>query len=212
MILLCKILSGCWFFSLFISTTFIAILFVFLLMKSKKENVEFRQAFIENFANEDKKEDEKKEEKKDDTEIKVEEKKVDVIVEEKKIPMSVDDAVQISKETIDKPNPIEIKAIKETKISMMDKDENLDEDFFGKLDTGEFEDSDDDSSDDEAGLEKKVGKTNVSSKKAYKAQKQLYDLSTAVNKLHDNMEKLAPSLKKGQKIMEQMSKLGLNFV
>jgi len=94
---------------------------------------------------------------------------------------------------------------------MMDNSDN-ESDVFGKLDTGEFEDSDEDSDDDEGTLEKKAGKTTVSSKQAYKAQKQLYDLSTAVSKLHDNMEKLAPSLKKGQKIIESMEKMGIKLV
>ena len=234
LVIICKILSGCWFFSIFIATTFIAILFVFLLMKYKKENAyksdNFGESFVESFAEkeetlkeekkevETKVEEKKVEEKKEDLpkEENKEEKKVEIIMEEKKVPMSVDEVIK--SEVLDKPNPIEIKATPKSlplgggeKISMMDKDSMSDDDFFGKLDTGEFEDSDEDSSDDEAALEKKVGKTSVSSKKAYKAQKQLYDLSTAVNSLHDNMNKLAPSLKKGQKIIESINKLGINF-
>jgi len=239
-LLLCNILSECWIFSLFVASTFVGILFIFLLMRSKDESLEFRQAFIENFADLDKKlsddkSKETKEVKEDDKKLEIkasndkeekkveiidretpkEKKEVEVIVEEKKIPKSVDDIKLEDYGKLDKPNKIEIKATPQKlplkKISMMDSDDALSDDVFGKLNISEFEDSDEDSDDSEGELEKKAGKTTVSSKKSYKAQKQLYDLTTAVNKLHDNMEKLAPSLKKGQKIIESIQSMGISF-
>lgn len=85
------------------------------------------------------------------------------------------------------------------------------EDFFGKLDVGNYEDSDDDSDEDadEDKLEKKVGKTTTSSKKAYKAQKQLYDLNVTANALNMTITKMAPTLQKGQKIIEKLKGLGI---
>lgn len=192
MILSVKILSGCWYFGFFIGTTFIAILFIFLLIRSKNDNLEFRKAFIENFA--------------DKVETKTD-----------NLPMLVDQIQKTDKPSdtasIETPKevsiPIVTTPVQEKKISMMDTKLDDDEIVFGKLDTGEFEDSDEDTNDNEAELEKNAGKTTVSSKKAYRAQKQLYDLTTAVSKLHDNMVKLEPSLKKGAKILESMEQIGI---
>lgn len=202
-LLLIHMLSGCWFFSFFMASTFVIILFVFLLMKSRNENIEFRKAFIENFA---------------ENKPKVDDDDEDEEVDAGKLPMLVGDMEKTQDkitEVINKPNIQELSAIvqkvPEKKISMMEKDENLEDDVFGKLDIDADEESDEDTEEDEKELEKKAGKTSVSSKNAYKAQKQLYDLTVAVNKLHDNMEKIAPTLKKGQKIIESMSKLGLNI-
>lgn len=213
--LVTHILSGCYIFSFFISSTFVAILFIFLLIKSKRDNIEFRQAFIENFANDEltkevpmNVDDVGTEEVKEDETKPEEDKKEDIIVRE----------IGLKEyEDLDKPNLQEVKALKQSipetpkKISMMDSD-NVEDDVFGKLNADDFEDSDEDSDDDEESLEKKAGKTTVSSKQAYKAQKQLYDLTTAVSKLQHNMDALAPSLKKGQKIIESMQKMGISLI
>ena len=100
------------------------------------------------------------------------------------------------------------KVEKPPKISMMDEAKKDEEDVFGKLNADDFEDSDDDTEADEDELE--VGKSTVSSKQAYKAQKQLYDLTVATKKLGEHMEKLSGPLKKGQKIIESLEKFGLN--
>lgn len=247
LILLIKILSGSIMFSFFLSTAFVATLFIFLIYKSKQDQLELRQAFFENFQVENKdsenKDVEKIEEKVEENngekklEEKVEEKKVDdngqssqstsmamtvdeVIAKKNEEPPTIQQTV-VDPNNFDKPNPLEVNAMQESlpggekKISMMASDNggnNSEDDFFGKLNTGEFEDSDDDSDDDEKELEKKSGKTTVSSKQSYRAQKQLYDLTTAVEKLHSNMEKLAPSLKKGQKIIESIQSMGIKLV
>ena len=85
------------------------------------------------------------------------------------------------------------------------------DDLFGKLEVGDYEDSDDDSDEDEdeVKLEKKAGKTTVSSKNAYKAQKQLYDLNVTANALNMTITKMAPTLQKGQKIIERLKGLGI---
>lgn len=99
---------------------------------------------------------------------------------------------------------------KPKKISMMDT--NGEDDAFGKLDVDNLEDSDEDTdvNESEDNINKSVGSTKVSSKEAYKAQKQLYDLTVAVNALHKHMDSLTPSLKKGQKVIESLEKFGLN--
>jgi len=102
----------------------------------------------------------------------------------------------------------EDKVEKPPKISMMD-EKTDDEDAFGKLDTGNFEDSDEDTDDDNDD-EDNVGKSKTSSKQAYKAQKQLYDLTMATKKLSEQMEHLSGPLKKGQKIIESLEKFGIN--
>jgi len=99
---------------------------------------------------------------------------------------------------------------KPKKISMMDT--NGVDDAFGKLDVDNLEDSDEDTdvNESEDNINKSVGSTKVSSKEAYKAQKQLYDLTVAVDALHKHMNSLTPSLKKGQKVIESLEKFGLN--
>jgi hypothetical protein len=88
-----------------------------------------------------------------------------------------------------------------------------DDDLFGKIDIGDYddEDSDEDSDEDEDEdkMEKKVGKTTSSSKKAYKAQKQLYDLNNTANALHKTLTRMAPTLEKGQKIIDMVGKMGI---
>ena len=98
----------------------------------------------------------------------------------------------------------------ESKISMMDPLNNnkVEKDAFD-LDPKAFEDSDEDSDNDEKEENMEVGKSKVSSKEAYKAQKQLYDLTVATTKLGKQLESLSKPLKNGQKIIENMNKVGL---
>jgi hypothetical protein len=97
-----------------------------------------------------------------------------------------------------------------TKISMMDnvKNSETDKDAFD-LDPKTFEDSDEDSDKDEKEDNMEVGTSKVSSKQAYKAQKQLYDLTVATSKLGKQLESLSKPLKNGQKIIENLNKFGL---
>ena len=87
----------------------------------------------------------------------------------------------------------------ETKISMMDPLNNnkMEKDAFD-LDPKTFEDSDEDSDKDEKEDNMDVGSSKVSSKQAYKAQKQLYDLNNTANALHKTLTRMAPTLEKGQ--------------
>ena len=77
------------------------------------------------------------------------------------------------------------------------------------LDPKAFEDSDEDSDKDEKEDNMEVGSSKVSSKQAYKAQKQLYDLTVATSKLGKQLESLSKPLKNGQKIIENLNKVGL---
>jgi hypothetical protein len=98
----------------------------------------------------------------------------------------------------------------ESKISMMDplNNESVEKDAFD-LDPKAFEDSDEDSDKDEKEENMEIGKSKVSSKEAYKAQKQLYDLTVATSKLGKQLESLSKPLKNGQKIIENLNKVGL---
>jgi len=100
-------------------------------------------------------------------------------------------------------------AATENKISMMDSvDSSKEKDAFD-LDPKAFEDSDEDSDKDEKEDDMDVGSSKVSSKQAYKAQKQLYDLTVATSKLGKQLESLSKPLKNGQKIIENLNKVGL---
>jgi hypothetical protein len=97
----------------------------------------------------------------------------------------------------------------ENKISMMDSiDTTKGKDAFD-LDPKAFEDSDEDSDKDEKEDNMEVGASKVSSKQAYKAQKQLYDLTVATSKLGKQLESLSKPLKNGQKIIEKLNHVGL---
>jgi len=172
--------------SIFISTTFLALFIIFNEI-GKKDNRYKPHKFniftenIENFDNNEKNETENK-----------------LLVENPKNNETIDVDAQFTDDNVEKP----------PKISMMDENKNDDEDAFDKLDTGDFEDSDEDTDDDNDDSD--VGKSKISSKKAYKAQKQLYDLTMATKKLSEQMEHLSGPLKKGQKIIESLEKFGLN--
>ena len=136
----------------------------------------------------------------------------DMVVENKK-----DDNPEttnfIDNPTIEKPaNLEETKEIvqNESKISMMDpiNINKIEKDAFD-LDPKAFEDSDEDSDKDEKEENMEIGQSKVSSKQAYKAQKQLYDLTVATSKLGKQLESLSKPLKNGQKIIENLNKVGL---
>ena len=97
----------------------------------------------------------------------------------------------------------------ENKISMMDSIDSAKEKDAFDLDPKAFEDSDEDSDKDEKEDNMEVGSSKVSSKQAYKAQKQLYDLTVATSKLGKQLESLSKPLKNGQKIIENLNKVGL---
>jgi len=100
----------------------------------------------------------------------------------------------------------------EKKISMMDNiDDKAGKDAFD-LDPKAFEDSDEDSDKDEKEDNMDVGASKVSSKQAYKAQKQLYDLTVATSKLGKQLESLSRPLKNGQKIIEKLNQVGLGKI
>ena len=177
-------------FSFFVATSFLAIFIIFIAMGKKGHYIPvtgFRDLFVEQFEGEGDGEKKKNPELLVDNPTKNEEVDVDIMFKE-----GAED------QKVEKP----------PKISMMDEAKKDEEDVFGKLNADDFEESDDDTEADEDELE--VGKSTVSSKQAYKAQKQLYDLTVATKKLGDHMEKLSGPLKKGQKIIESLEKFGLN--
>jgi len=100
-------------------------------------------------------------------------------------------------------------ATTENKISMMDSVDTTKEKDAFDLDPKAFEDSDEDSDKDEKEDNMDVGSSKVSSKQAYKAQKQLYDLTVATSKLGKQLESLSKPLKNGQKIIEKLNHVGL---
>lgn len=100
-------------------------------------------------------------------------------------------------------------AATENKISMMDSVDTTKEKDAFDLDPKAFEDSDEDSDKDEKEDNMDIGSSKVSSKQAYKAQKQLYDLTVATSKLGKQLESLSKPLKNGQKIIEKLNHVGL---
>ncbi len=119
-------------------------------------------------------------------------------------PSSKNDGVILEDKKEDNPP-----ASSENKISMMDSIDSTKEKDAFDLDPKAFEDSDEDSDKDEKEDNMDVGTSKVSSKQAYKAQKQLYDLTVATSKLGKQLESLSKPLKNGQKIIENLNKVGL---
>ena len=119
-------------------------------------------------------------------------------------PVSKNDGVILEDKKEDNPP-----ASTENKISMMDPIDSTKEKDAFDLDPKAFEDSDEDSDKDEKEDNMEVGSSKVSSKQAYKAQKQLYDLTVATSKLGKQLESLSKPLKNGQKIIENLNKAGL---
>lgn len=122
-------------------------------------------------------------------------------------PSSKNDEVTLTEQS---PNLEDKKETPENKISMMDplNNNNVEKDAFD-LDPKAFEDSDEDSDKDEKEDNMEPGISKVSSKQAYKAQKQLYDLTVATSKLGKQLESLSKPLKNGQKIIEKLNNVGL---
>jgi len=190
--LIANIFGGSGLFAAFISTAFAALLIVFVILRSS-EPKNLRKIFIENFEGEEKS-------KNDENDEKV---LNDNLPEVKEIePKKLDIDVKLT-DVVQEPKP-------EKKISMMDQDIKENEDVFGKIDLNDLEDSDEDSDKEADEDDLKPGTTKVSSKQAYKAQKQLYDLTMAVDKLHNHMEQLSGPLKKGQKIIDSLEKFGIS--
>ena len=122
-------------------------------------------------------------------------------------PSSKNEEVTLTEQS---PNLEDKKETPENKISMMDplNNNNVEKDAFD-LDPKAFEDSDEDSDKDEKEDNMEPGISKVSSKQAYKAQKQLYDLTVATSKLGKQLESLSKPLKNGQKIIEKLNNVGL---
>lgn len=175
-------------FSIFIATAFLALFIIFNQIGKKKTHYQpinqFNDLFLENF-------DGGEQENQENT----------LLVEN---PQKETEEINVDAQF---KNDDEVEVEKPPKISMMDENNNDEDDAFGKLDTGDFEESDEDTDNDDDDAD--VGKSKTSSKKAYKAQKQLYDLTIATKKLSEQMEHLSGPLKKGQKIIESLEKFGI---
>ena len=187
-VIICNLVSGDILFSLFISTFFVILFFLYL---GPKKTISDSENTVENF---DGGEGESKD--KLDTEMEVAEKAPEKAPEKELKDM----------------NPTQLNNIVDKLNVSVGPAKDDDDDLFGKIDIGDYdEDSDEDSDEDEDEdkMEKKVGKTTSSSKKAYKAQKQLYDLNNTANALHKTLSRMAPTLEKGQKIIDMVEKMGI---
>ena len=183
-VIICNLVSGDILFSLFISTFFVILFFLYL---GPNKTISFSGNMVENFDGGD---------DKLDTEMEVAEKAPEKAPEKELKDM----------------NPTQLNNIVDKLNVSVGPAKDDDDDLFGKIDIGDYdEDSDEDSDDDEDEdkMEKKVGKTTSSSKKAYKAQKQLYDLNNTANALHKTLSRMAPTLEKGQKIIDMVEKMGI---
>lgn len=184
-VIICNLVSGDILFSLFISTFFVILFFLYL---GPKKTISFSGNMVENFDGGD---------DKLDTEMEVAEKAPEKAPEKELKDM----------------NPTQLNNIVDKLNVSVGPAKDEDDDLFGKIDIGDYddEDSDEDSDEDEDEdkMEKKVGKTTSSSKKAYKAQKQLYDLNNTANALHKTLTRMAPTLEKGQKIIDMVGKMGI---
>ena len=187
-VVVCNLVSGDILFSLFISTFFVILFFLYL---GPKRTISFSGNMIENFDGEGESKD------KLDTEMEITAK-----APEKAPEKDIKDM-----------NPSQLNNIVDKLNIKVGPAKDDDDELFGKIDIGDYddEDSDEDSDEDEdeEKIEKKVGKTTNSSKKAYKAQKQLYDLNNTANALHKTLTRMAPTLEKGQKIIDMVGKMGI---
>ena len=183
-VVVCNLVSGDILFSLFISTFFVILFFLYLGPKSTSS---FSGNTIESFeGGEDK----------------------------------LDTEMEITANAPEKPPEKELKDMNPSQLKNIVDKLNVsvgpakdDDELFGKIDIGEYDDDDSDEDsdedEDEDKMEKKVGKTTSSSKKAYKAQKQLYDLNNTANALHKTLSRMGPTLEKGQKIIDMVEKMGI---
>ena len=184
-VVVCNLVSGDILFSLFISTFFVILFFLYL---GPKRTISFSGNTVESFeGGEDKLETE----------------------------------MEITATAPEKPPEKELKDMNPSQLNNIVDKLNVsvgpakddDDELFGKIDIGEYDDDDSDEDsdedEDEDKMEKKVGKTTSSSKKAYKAQKQLYDLNNTANALHKTLSRMAPTLEKGQKIIDMVEKMGI---
>ena len=184
-VVVCNLVSGDILFSLFISTFFVILFFLYL---GPKSTISFSGNTVESFeGGEDK----------------------------------LDTEMEITANAPEKPPEKELKDMNPAQLNNIVDKLNVsvgpakddDDELFGKIDIGEYDDDDSDEDsdedEDEDKMEKKVGKTTSSSKKAYKAQKQLYDLNNTANALHKTLSRMAPTLEKGQKIIDMVEKMGI---
>ena len=184
-VVVCNLVSGDILFSLFISTFFVILFFLYL---GPKRTISVSGNMVESFeGGEDKL----------DTEMEI------TVKEPEKAP----------EKDLKDMNPSQLNTIVDKLNVSVGTSKDDDDELFGKIDIGDYddEDSDEDSDEDEDEdkIEKKVGKTAFSSKKAYKAQKQLYDLNNTANALHKTLTKMAPTLEKGQKIIDMVGTMGI---
>ena len=182
-VVICNLVSGDILFSLFISTFFVILFFLYL---GPKRTISISENF-EGGEGDDKL----------DTEMEITAKPPEKAPEKDLKDM----------------NPSQLNNIVDKLNVSVSPAKDDDDELFGKIDIGDYddEDSDEDSDEDEDEdkIEKKVGKTTHSSKKAYKAQKQLYDLNNTATALHKTLAKMGPTLVKGQKIIDMVEKMGI---
>jgi len=186
-VVVCNLVSGDILFSLFISTFFVILFFLYL---GPKRTISVSGNMVENFEGGEG-------DDKLDTEMEITAK------EPEKAP----------EKDLKDMNPSQLNNIVDKLNVSAGPAKDDDDDLFGKIDIGEYEDEDSDEDsdedEDEDKMEKKVGKTTFSSKKAYKAQKQLYDLNNTANALHKTLAKMGKTLAKGQKIIDMVEKMGI---
>ena len=188
-VVICNLVSGDILFSLFISTFFVILFFLYL---GPKSTISGAGNMIEKFEGGDT-------EDKLDTEMEITENAAEKAPE------------KAPEKDLKDMNPTQLNNIVD-KLNVSVGPAKDDDELFGKIDIGEYDDDSDEDSDedeDEDKMEKKVGKTTSSSKKAYKAQKQLYDLNNTANALHKTLARMAPTLEKGQKIIDMVEKMGI---
>jgi len=191
-VVICNLVSGDILFSLFISTFFVILFFIYL---GPKRTISGNM--VEKFDGGDGGDGKDDKDDKLNTEMEITDKA------QEKAP---------EKELKDM-NPAQLNNIVDKLNVSVGPAKDEDDELFGKIDIGDYEDedSDDDSDEgeDEDKIENKVGKTTSSSKKAYKAQKQLYDLNNTANALHKTLTRMGPTLEKGQKIIDMVEKMGI---